>query len=159
MGDNPGISAERDAFNALGVLLYSLLAAGDERIVLGVSATSSTNEQHLRAYNPEGRFESPEGRFNDARGSFELSKAMKALRSAQYRPGAGTWFSARITVNADGSATAEYNYDEEPKWDVPVDPIAYVTDQDVFPRDEAHQPEWLKQKLAEGRVRLAARDK
>ena len=64
-----------------------------------------------------------------------------------------------LRANADGSATAEYNYDEEPKWDVPVDPIAYVTDQDAFPRDEAHQPEWLKLKLAEGRARLAARDK
>ncbi len=61
-------------------------------------------------------------------------------------------------MTPEGGATAEYNYDSEPEWDVPIDPIAYVTDQEKFPRHEEHQPDWLKQRLAEGRARLADRD-
>lgn len=56
----------------------------------------------------------------------------------------------RITVTVSGSATAEYNYDDEPQWDAPVDPVVYVTDQEEFLCDEDKQPEWLRQQLAEG---------
>ncbi|PPG30293.1 hypothetical protein C5E10_12510 [Pseudoclavibacter sp. RFBG4] len=83
---------------------------------------------------------------------------MDALRAASYREGAGTWFSAKFTVTAAGAFTAEYNYDEEPEWTHEIDSIAYVTDQKHFPRDEEHQPEWEKAKLAEGRVWIAERD-
>jgi|GEM_PF-6777512 len=69
--------------------------------------------------NPDGRFSSPKGAFNDADGSFELSQAMKELRRAAYKPGSGTWFSMNMVVTSKGSATAEYNYDDEPQWDSP----------------------------------------
>jgi hypothetical protein len=114
------------------------------------------NEQHIRAYNPDGRFPSPDGPFNDASGSFELSDAMERLREASYREGSATWFGVRVTVTASGSATAEYNYDDEPRWFAPVDPVVYVRDQEKFPRDEDKQPEWLKQRLAEGRARISS---
>ncbi|RZU64136.1 hypothetical protein EV379_0430 [Microterricola gilva] len=159
MSDVSGPWAEREAFNALGVLLYRLLSEGDERIELSVSATVATSSPDLLAFNPAGRYPTPSGRANSVRGSVELWQAIDTLRAAHYKPQLGTWFSAHITVGADGSATAECNYDAEPEWEVPIDPIAYVTDLEAFPRDEAHQPEWLKQKLVEGRARLAARDK
>lgn len=146
------------AFNALGVLLFQLLSPGDERIELSVSSTVSTSAPDLLAYNPAGQYAEPAGRANSVDGSFELWDAVEALRAASYREDAGTWFSARISVDAGGSATAEYNYDDEPEWDAPIDSIAYVTDLERFPRDDAHQPEWLRAKLAEGRERLAARE-
>lgn len=157
MTDQPGIRAEQEAFTELATMLYRLMKPGDTSIEYLVSATSSTDLQQFRAYNPNGKFETPSGRANSVRGSDELSDAMDRLRAASYREGAGTWFSARIVVTAEGGATANYNYDEEPDWDAPVDSIAYVTDQEKFPRDEDNQPEWLKQKLADGRQRLSAR--
>jgi hypothetical protein len=78
----------------------------------------------------------------------EASIALRKLRAASYRDGSGTWFGLRLTVLPDGTAKAEYNYDDEPEWDAPVDPVVYVNDLKKFPRDEEHQPEWLRQKVA-----------
>lgn len=89
------------------------------------------------------------GRFN--------SDLVRSLRKVMCEPEAGTWYSAIFAANPDGSLTSSFNCDEEPDWDAPVDPIAYVTDQEKFPRDEANQPDWLKQCLAEGRESLAER--
>ncbi len=85
------------------------------------------------------------------------SDLVRSLRKVMYRPGAGTWYGAIFDANPGGSLTSSFNYDEEPEWDAPVDPIAYVTDQQKFPRDEANQPDWLKQRLAEGRAHLTER--
>ncbi|MEH0110213.1 hypothetical protein V6N00_10920 [Tersicoccus sp. MR15.9] len=81
------------------------------------------------------------------RGDRELSDAIGELRQLMYRDGAGTWFSARFTVTAEGKADASYNYDDEPGWDFPPDPQIYATDLQAFPRDDAHVPEWLRQKV------------
>ncbi|PRB42586.1 hypothetical protein CQ020_22700 [Arthrobacter sp. MYb23] len=150
MNDQGGLIAERESFNNLGKLLHGLLGPGDDRVEFTANVTASTNEQHIYIYNPDGRFSSPKGAFNDADGSFELSQAMKELRRAAYKPGSGTWFSMNMVVTSKGSATAEYNYDDEPQWDFPVASAAYVHDQEKFPRDENHMPTWLKQKLQEG---------
>ena len=53
--------------------------------------------------------------------------------------------------------SATFNYDDEPDLGTSLDPVAYVYDAKTFPRDDVHQPEWLKQRIAEGRARLAAR--
>ncbi|WP_415855654.1 hypothetical protein [Sinomonas sp. G460-2] len=107
------------------------------------------------ALNPNGRYEGPEGRVNEIHLSRELRDKLKDLRSACYRENEGTWFSARIEVAEFGNLAAEFNYDDEPEWDAPPDPVAYVNDFEVFPRDEAHQPEWLKKQLAEGNKKIA----
>ncbi|KQW08037.1 hypothetical protein ASC66_03575 [Leifsonia sp. Root4] len=159
MADNHGISAERDAFNSVGVGLYRLMQNGDSKIVYLASMTAPVTYERVRAFNPDGRLASTEGPFRSVRIPSELSEALGQLRAASSRTGTGTWFSAIIAVNADGSASAEYNYEREPEWDAPVDPIAYLTDHEKFPRDEVHQPKWLQQKLAEGRARLAARER
>ena len=149
---------ESKHFNAVGALLRHMLRAGDERIEFTISATEAVTNPEVLAYNPKGEFETSAGRANSLRGSIELWDATDQLRAASYRAGVGTWFSARITVNADSSAGVNYNYDDEPDWgSFPIDPVAYVTDQEKFPRDEAKQPAWLKEKLAEGRAKLAAR--
>ena len=67
-----------------------------------------------------------------------------------YQEGLGTWFSAVIRVDRNGVVDATFNYDDEPEWDAPVDSIAYLTDQEAFPRDVENQPPWLQQKIAEG---------
>lgn len=157
----PGeLRAQQEAFERAGAELHKLMPAGDSRIVYLESSTAPVADSKARAYNPGGKLELPDGRANPVRiDSWEFFRAIKDLRAACYIPGKGTWFGVKITVTPDGRATAEYNYDREPEWDVPVDPIAYVTDQEKFPRDEECQPDWLKQRLAEGRARLAEREK
>jgi hypothetical protein len=80
------------------------------------------------------------------RGVLDLAKS---LRSAMYRPGVGTWFSAKITVTAEGSMDADFNYDDEPQWDEGVPAHWFVTDLERFPREDSAIPEWLKAKIAQ----------
>ena len=55
MFEQDGLVAEREAFNELGLLLHRLLGTGDERLEFVASVTAVTNEQHIRAYNPDGK--------------------------------------------------------------------------------------------------------
>ncbi|WP_068494061.1 hypothetical protein [Pseudoclavibacter helvolus] len=158
MNVEQGFFAEKAASDDLARALSEQLRPGDEAMVLLCSATAPVSRNRMRAIRADGRSVEGGVRYESLRTPASLSPARKALRAASYREGAGTWFSAKFTVTAAGAFTAEYNYNDEPEWDVPVDSIAYVTDQKHFPRDEEHQPEWLKAKLAEGRVRIAERD-
>jgi hypothetical protein len=74
------------------------------------------------------------------------------LRQVMYQPGAGTWFSAVLVVNEDGSADTNFNYDDEPAWPDPVQPVWYVQDLRKFPRDPDAIPDWLRNRLTEGAV-------
>ena len=153
-----GFFAEKIASDDLARELAAQMRPGDEAVVLLCSVLAPVTLERMRAIHADGRLVDDGVRYDSLRTPATVSKAMDSVRAASYREGAGTWFSAKFTVTAAGAFTAEYNYDAEPEWDVPVDSIAYVTDQKHFPRDEEHQPEWLKAKLAEGRVRIAERD-
>lgn len=160
MSESGGLFAAKESVEEIGRLLQARLQPGDERIELTASMLAGTNMQQIRAFTPAGRFESPEGRFNDARGSYEISSALKRLRDVSYRRGSGTWFAVTFTVTAAGAATVEYEYDHEPDWGIaPPDPAAYVADLEKYPRDEDKRPDWLKQKLVEGRDGPASRDR
>ncbi|MFJ4027325.1 hypothetical protein ACIPWF_09030 [Paenarthrobacter sp. NPDC089989] len=149
MTEQGNLLAEREAFDKLGSLLHRLIGPADDRVEFIASVTSTTNEQHIRIYNPAGQFASSEGRFNDSGGSFEISRAMRELRQASYRTELGTWFGIHAIVTASGSVTMDFNFDDEPQWEIDVNPEVYAKDQSRFPRAAAKQPKWLKQKLDE----------
>ncbi|WP_433341873.1 hypothetical protein [Micromonospora sp. CA-111912] len=87
-----------------------------------------------------------------------LRDALQASRRASYRPGLGTWFGLELTVTSAGDVTMRFDRDDEPVWwPEPVDPTAYVAEQRCFPREETHQPPWLRQRLAQGRAQLPQR--
>jgi hypothetical protein len=83
-----------------------------------------------------------------------LNLALDRLRQACYVEGKGTWFGIAVTVTRDGAATAEYNYDAEFEWNHTIEPTLYVREQEMFPRDLEHQPEWFQRRLAEGQAAL-----
>ncbi|WP_415855655.1 hypothetical protein [Sinomonas sp. G460-2] len=145
-----GLFAQGEAFNKVGVELYRLLSPGDERIVLSASSLVSVLQGQILAVNPTGQYATPEGRVNAVTGSEALFLAVRELRETSYQEGLGTWYGLRVEVTPSGGATADYNYDDEPTWDPPVDPEAYVLDQRTFPRDEDERPDWLVERLAQG---------
>ncbi len=73
------------------------------------------------------------------------------LREVMYRPGSGTWFSAAWTLTKDDagqvSVDVSFNFDEEPDWDPPIRAFNYAVDQEDFPRDEEHMPDWLRERI------------
>lgn len=81
--------------------------------------------------------------------SVDFSLAFDELREAMHREGTGAWYTAVVTVTRDGRITFDFDYDSEPAWDISADPQTYVEDLEMFPRDLAHQPTWLREKIRE----------
>ena len=85
-------------------------------------------------WQPTGRYA---GRAEDFAGLFA------ELRRLMYRPDAGTWFSARLTVSDQGDYRSDYDFDNEPRFDPPVAPDLYLKDLQAFPRHPSRIPGWL----------------
>ncbi|MFZ4842303.1 hypothetical protein [Mycetocola saprophilus] len=156
-----GLGSEQEAFNSLGRALYGLLTPGSTRVEFESNVLRGTSSTRVRVFSPSGQLslESMGERYSSPGSSWEIDDLAEALRDACYREGKGTWFSVKIVVHATGSARAEYNYDLEPEvfpGDAAPDPAAYVEDQEFFPRDISAQPEWLRQRLAEGQAHIEA---
>lgn len=149
MADSAGLLAEQEALDTLSEAVHSAMSTADERLVLLVSMVAPTSYERLRAFTPDGRLQDGGERYNSVEVPIEATIALRELRVASYRDGVGTWFGLKLTVASDGTTRAEYNYDDEPEWDAPVDPVVYLTDLKKFPRDDGNQPEWLRQKVAD----------
>lgn len=134
-------AAEEQALRNLGLALHSLMHEPGS-VQLRVSQTVARTDSRILRYRQD------DSEYPDSP-AYDVPPLLKALRAAMYRPGYGTWFSAVVTVTAAGKLDASYNYDDEPAWFYPVDPGSYAADMREFPRDDAHIPEWLRQRLLE----------
>ncbi len=83
----------------------------------------------------------PTGRY--AGRSEEFANLFADLRRLMYRPRKGTWFSARLTVTAQGDYRSDFDFDVEPRFDPPVAADLYVKDLQAFPRDPSRVPAWV----------------
>ncbi|WP_063746995.1 hypothetical protein [Saccharothrix sp. NRRL B-16314] len=126
----------------IGGVLLDAAPDGFRRIDLLVRMTVAVQDATLKVYMPDrGTPEvvPPEG----------LIAAFQELRQVLYQPGRGTWFSARCVVNAPARIDVTYNVDHDPGFDPPVPAADFARDLQVFPRDEAYLPDWLRAKLVE----------
>ena len=131
----------RELTEALGRELYSVLPDGAAAVVFDFSEVGRAGGGRASGYTRDG------DRINAELG-MKPFRVARELRAAMYRPGVGTWFSAKVTVTAEGSMDADFNYDDEPVWDEGIPDHWFVTDLERFPRDESAQPAWLKNKLS-----------
>lgn len=98
-----------------------------------------TGSRRLEVDTPDGRIQVL-GRL-----SFDALDRLDDLRAAMYRPGAGTWFTARFSVFADGRITTDFDYDNEPTYDFA--PNSWIADAENFPRTPENTPAWLTAKV------------
>lgn len=107
---------------------------------------------NVRNLAPYGQFETmvtlPSGEVVQKFAPRSTSKWADELRELMYRPGSGTWYSARLTISSKGSVDMTFNYDDEPDWSRPVEPVFYVQDLERYPRTDDAIPAWLKKQLA-----------
>lgn len=146
-----GWYAENEAMLAAATTLLRLLPKGEDHIEFQGNFLASRVAAHAFMVRKDGErvpVTFPEETFT----------TLATLRNVMYKPGVGTWFSIRMNVYDDGSIQVVYNHKDEPSWRISPDPVDYVTDQHVYPIDEENQPEWLKQRVAEGRRELCERD-
>jgi hypothetical protein len=79
----------------------------------------------------------------DVTGPEVLGELFARLRTGMYRPGVGTWFSARFQLTHPVDYRVEYDGTGQPHWSAPPPPEAYADDLRSFPRDPEHIPDWL----------------
>jgi hypothetical protein len=150
MANMSSLTDQQDALEAVRRELVAFLPPGNRGGELSGIFLTSTAQIVSHAYRENGEREGVGG------DSYRLHKEIARLRDIMFVPGAGTWFSTNISLDADGHLSSSFDYDSEPDWDTAdVDPVAYVNDAKKFPRDEANQPHWLRARLAEGRKRIA----
>lgn len=76
-----------------------------------------------------------------------VATSFEALRRLFYQQGKGAWYTATFLLQRDGTMSLDLDYDPESAWDIPAMPETYVEDLEMFPRDEAAQPQWLRDKV------------
>jgi hypothetical protein len=140
------VTADQDRHDVLmqriGNLLLDVAPPDFRRIDLLVRMTVATHDTALTVYRQDRSTPEvlpPEG----------LNAAFVDLRRLLYRPGRGTWFSARCVVNAPSRIDITYNLDHDPLFFPPVPASDFARDLQAFPRQEAFIPDWLRRKLAE----------
>ncbi|MFI6346050.1 hypothetical protein [Streptomyces sp. NPDC050560] len=72
------------------------------------------------------------------------------LRDGMYREGEGTWFSVRYLVRASGRFEVDYDWTNRPDFADFPPADQFAAEQERFPREEAHMPDWFRQQLRAG---------
>lgn len=75
----------------------------------------------------------------------EVDNLFWRLRVGMYEGGLGTWYTAFFRITPPDTYEIFYNRDNEPPWNPPLE--SFRKEQDMFPRDEEHMPDWFRQKL------------
>ncbi|HEU5156892.1 MAG TPA: glycohydrolase toxin TNT-related protein [Streptosporangiaceae bacterium] len=89
------------------------------------------------------RIERLNGPPTDVAGPEVLGELFARLRTGMYRPGVGTWFSARYRLTHPVDYRIEYDNTGRPAWAAPPPPEAYADELRTFPRAPEHIPDWL----------------
>lgn len=135
-----GTPAENEIVEAIASILY---ATRDETWAeMAVEIAFAGGFSQFRTWSRtsyDGEWQ-PTPRYADQ--SAELAGLFADLRRLMFRAGAGTWFSARLTVAAQGDFRSDYDFDGEPHFDPPAPPGAFAEDLREFPRDPSRVPEW-----------------
>lgn len=77
----------------------------------------------------------------------EVSEEALALQRSMYKPGAGTWVTATLSITSSGSGDAHFNYNDVPNDGQggsllsPADVAAHLQ---AFPREPDATPAWMK---------------
>jgi hypothetical protein len=66
------------------------------------------------------------------------------LRRGMYKAGEGTWTSVKFHLVVSGKYHAEYEWYREPDWDHVPDQRFFREELELYPRDEATVPDWLR---------------
>jgi hypothetical protein len=105
-----------------------------------------------KVYQGEAEARDEQQRFVGGRPTRAMMRAFEDLRRFMARPGTGVWLTAQGSITPDGRLDLDFDHDSEPAWDPPVSVGHYLEEWEEFPRDRAHTPEWLRQRLDEARA-------
>jgi hypothetical protein len=140
--DDPLTEAERDQIlRDLARLLPAAVLDPWEEIHLSYSAVGDAATVSCTVVRVDGSM-------STINAPYRATRLLPDLRAGMFEPGRGTWFSMRCVVEQSGQHRVLFDYDGEPELDFTLADSSYAVDLARFPRDEAHLPDWLKEKLA-----------
>ncbi|MFC5745157.1 hypothetical protein [Actinomadura rugatobispora] len=134
----PGPAAQQRMLERITLLLAHALPAGWEESTVVHRAVGGHTETLMQVRMVSQRFPTL------VEPHPELAGLFQELRSAMYRPGVGTWFSAIFRLTFPFSFDANYDNREEPDWrDARPPAAAYEEELRLFPREPGNVPGWL----------------
>lgn len=143
----PNLTRQGELISEISALIPTEVTGPWRKLTFNRSALSMLSEHELIVERPEGTIDESEGV------PFEVDDLLNELRKVMYTPGAGAWMSAQWTIidlgDGHADARATFNYDDEPRWSMPVRAFNYAIDVRDFPRDADNIPDWLRQRLDE----------
>lgn len=74
--------------------------------------------------------------------------ACAQLRKSMFQPGKGTWYNAAFSLDASSQLESSFDYDSPPLNGHAVDELL-IADQERFPRDPEHLPDWHPSRRAD----------
>lgn len=121
----------------IGAALIQATPEGWSSIALEIGAAGSTTELEATA-QVEGQ-EQPAQVLLGLDGQIACAE----LRKAMYKPGAGAWYRARLTINAEKELGADFDYETAPFDELDEASLDVLRDdQKRFPRDPANLRSW-----------------
>ncbi|TQL70294.1 hypothetical protein FB381_4224 [Nocardioides albertanoniae] len=134
----------------ISALLPTEVTGPWRKLTFSCRILSMLSEHELIVERTDGTIDESEGV------PFAVDDLLSELRKVMYVPGAGTWMSAQWTITDLGDDHADarttFNYDDEPRWSMPVRAFNYAIDVRDFPRDSQSIPGWLSERLDEASV-------
>ncbi|SDT37571.1 hypothetical protein SAMN04515669_3776 [Jiangella sp. DSM 45060] len=130
-----GMATKADSPNQLHV------RAPWSKVTLVVSAAGRSVEAKATVVRPDGAVDSP----RVAEYHQQLVARLREVRRLTTRQGRGAWFNATFVVDhSDGELRTDYDYENPPAHvESPSLLKSYMhDDQEMFPRDREHMPEW-----------------
>jgi len=139
----PGTGDAEDLVRAIARAVRGILPDGWERVAAQFQQVGDYAEIEIRSVGSGLSVSLP--------APVRLGQLFTALRSAMYRPAAGTWFKGTLSLEAPARFHFDYDGTNEPTWRQPPDggrltARAYEAELERYPRDRERIPEWLTAK-------------
>lgn len=141
--DTLTLDARDEMLRALARLLPAAVLDSWEEIHLSYSAVGDAVTMSCAALRIDGTT----SKINPP---YRATRLLPDLRAGMFEPGKGTWFGMRYVVEQSGEYHVSFDYDGEPEFDVGIADANYASELARFPRDQAHLPAWLNDKLHTG---------
>ncbi|WP_139224347.1 hypothetical protein [Cellulomonas marina] len=93
----------------------------------------------------------PDGRTVRVKMPMSTVDAFDSLRAAMFRPGEGAWFTATCRISAERRVSFNFDFDSEPAFSSEISLGHVLEEMQTYPRDDAHTPVWLADRLVAAR--------
>lgn len=144
----------RTAMSSLVTELAGLRGGKKVKLIYTVSGTYQNLSSSCFIYRPNLHGD-PEGLITPLQTSEEALMISEYLRDLSYVSDAGTWFTMEITIEADGQAHINFDFEKQPfQYGEVSNRHNYMKELYKYPTSEANMKAWFKNGLKYDSIKL-----